>query len=212
MASAYDAWLFDLDGTLVDVDPAHPRRVFDEIGDRLGRAFSDAEVTTLWHGFGGSRNAQLRQWGIDPEPFWELFHEIEDPVRRAEATYLYDDAERLLADLEGPAGVVTHSQPPLTEAVLERLDIADRFDTVVCCGDDVGWKPDPNPVYRALDDLGVSGDGETILVGDSPSDVGAAWNAGLDAAHIERFDPVERGHCVLADHRIERLDGLFSTG
>ncbi|QSG06524.1 HAD family hydrolase [Halapricum desulfuricans] len=208
MASAYDAWLFDLDGTLVDVDPAHPRRVFDEIGDRLGREFSEAEVTTLWHGFGGSRNAQLRQWGLDPDPFWELFHEVEDPVRRAEATYLYDDAERLLAELEGPVGVVTHSQPPLTEAVLDRLEIADWFDAVVCCGEDIGWKPDPGPVYRALDDLGVSGDGETILVGDSPSDVGAAWNAGLDAAHVERFDPAERGHCVLADHRVDRLDSL----
>mgnify|MGYP000031680507 CR=1 FL=1 len=175
---------------------------------QLGREFSDEEVLTLWHGFGGSRDAQLRQWGIDPEPFWRLFHEVEDPIRRAEATYLYEDAERLLADLDGPIGIVTHSQPPLTEAVFDHLDIGDWFDTVVCCGDDVGWKPDPTPVYRALEDLGTPDDQRTVLVGDSPSDIGAAWNAGLDAVHVERFDPDQRGHCVLADHRVSRLDGL----
>jgi phosphoglycolate phosphatase len=35
MASTdYDVWLFDLDGTVIDVDPAHSRRVFDEVGAR----------------------------------------------------------------------------------------------------------------------------------------------------------------------------------
>jgi phosphoglycolate phosphatase len=213
MASAeYDVWLFDLDGTLVDIEPDHPRRVFDEIGDRLGQEFTDREVTVLWHGLGGSRNEQLREWGVDPEPFWAAFHEIEDPIRRAEATYLYDDAERLLADLDRPIGVVTHSQTHLTEAALDHLDIADWFDTVVCCDADIGWKPDPAPVERALTDLGVAGNGhEGVLVGDSPADIGAAWNAGLDAAHVERFDPHERGQCVRADYRVDRLDALRET-
>jgi len=211
MASGtYDAWLFDLDGTLIDVDPAHPRRVFDEIGDRLGREFTDAEVTTLWHGLGGSRNAQLRRWGIEPESFWDAFHQVEDPARRAEATYLYEDAERLLTEIDAPVGVVTHSQPHLTSAALDHLDIAEWFDTVVCCGDEIGWKPDPDPVYRALDDLGVATEQTVLLVGDSSSDIGAAWNAGLTAAHVERFDPHERGHCVLADRRVDRLDRLLS--
>jgi len=129
MASAeYDVWLFDLDGTLVDIEPDHPRRVFDEIGDRLGQEFTDREVTVLWHGLGGSRNEQLREWGVDPEPFWAAFHEIEDPIRRAEATYLYDDVERFVGAIDGPVGLVTHCQEYLTGPVLDELDIADWFD------------------------------------------------------------------------------------
>ena len=204
----YDVWLFDLDGTVVDTTFEHARAVFDDVGDRIGYEFSDGQVEVLWHGLGGERSAQLRAWGIDPDPFWAAFHDLENPERRAEATYLYDDAERLLSSIEGPLGIVTHSQSALAELVLDRLDIADWFDTVVCCGGELGWKPDPAPVERALADLGATNGHSGVLIGDSPSDVGAAWNAGLDAAHVERFDPHRRGQCVRADYRLERLDEL----
>ena len=39
-ASTYDHWAFDLDGTLVDVEPAYIHDVFDRVGDRLGRGFT----------------------------------------------------------------------------------------------------------------------------------------------------------------------------
>jgi phosphoglycolate phosphatase len=45
--------------------------------------------------------------------------------------------------------------------------------------------------------------------------VGAAWNAGLDAIHVERHGHERRGGCVLGDHRVESFDDLFretSTG
>ena len=209
--SPYDVWLFDLDGTLVDIEFAHARRVLGAVGDRIGYDFSDREIERLWHGLGGERNAQLRRWGIDPEPFWAAFHELEDPQRRAEATYLYDDAARLLDTIDAPTGIVTHSQTHLTDPILDSLDLRRYFDVVVCCDDDLGWKPDPAPVERALDGLGVNGDHAGVLVGDSPGDVGAAWNAGLDAVHVERFDHDTRGQCVRADRRVSRLDELLTA-
>ena len=39
--SDYDVHLFDLDGTLVDAEWSYTRGVFDRVGDRLGRSFSD---------------------------------------------------------------------------------------------------------------------------------------------------------------------------
>jgi phosphoglycolate phosphatase len=206
--SEYDVWLFDLDGTVVDTEFEHAQWVFDRVGDRIGETFSDRQVRLLWHGIGGERDETLRAWDVDPKPFWRAFHDIEDPQRRAEATFLYDDAEPLLESLDGPVGLVTHSQPHLTEPVLDRLGIGDWFDTVVCCSEELGWKPDPTPVERALADLGATNGHSGVFVGDSPGDVGAAWNAGLDAVHVERFDPDWRGHCVRADRRIERLDEL----
>jgi len=206
MTADYDFWLFDLDGTLVDIEPSYPHQVMERVGDRLGVSFTEREADVLWYGLGSTRNDFLDERGIESETFWSVFHEEEDPIARAEATYLYDDAEQFLDRREEPIGLVTHCQEYLTEPVLAHLDIGDWFDTVVCCDDDIGWKPDPRPVQRAMRDLDVGHDGHRgVLVGDNPQDVGAAWNAGLDGVHVRRQSYEELGRCVLGDHRVESL-------
>jgi len=207
----YDVWLFDFDGTLVDTEWSYTRAVFDRVGDRLGRRFTDREAEVLWHGLGGSRDVRLRSWGIDPSEFWPAFHAVEDPMERAEATYLYDDA-RSVGDIDAPTGVVTHCAEFLAEPIIDHLDVADWFDVVVCCDDDTGWKPDPRPIELALRDLGADRDARGVYAGDAASDVGAAKNAGLDAVHVERHDPGKRGHCVLGDHRVTSFDGFLGAG
>jgi len=154
--------------------------------------------------------------GIDPDAFWPAFHAEEDPDARAEATYLHDDAARLLDrvdDTGGPTGLVTHCQRFLAEPVLDRLDLSDRFDAVVCCTDETGWKPDPDPIELAMTDLDVNPQSDRgYYVGDGESDVSAAWNAGLDAVHVERVGHEDRGRCVLGDRRVSRLDELLAGG
>ncbi|MFA1612369.1 HAD family hydrolase [Halobellus rubicundus] len=209
----YDFWLFDLDGTLVDAEWSYTREVFDRVGDRIGREFTDREAEVLWHGLGGARDPQLREWGIDPEEFWPAFHAVEDPQARAEATYLHDDAAALVADLVAagrPVGVVTHCQAFLAEPVIDHLDVGDWFDAFVSCTPELGWKPDPAPVRHAIERLGRNPDtpGRGVLAGDGASDVGAAWNAGLDGIHVERHSPDRRGRCVLADYRVSSFDDL----
>jgi len=209
----YDFWLFDLDGTLVDAEWSYTREVFDRVGDRVGREFTDREAEVLWHGLGGARDPQLREWGIDPDAFWPAFHAVEDPQARAEATYLHDDAADLVSELAAadvPVGVVTHCQAFLAEPVVEHLDVGDWFDAFVSCTAETGWKPDPEPVRQAIERLGrdPSRPGRGVLAGDGASDVGAAWNAGLDGIHVERHSPEHRGRCVLADHRVSSFDEL----
>ncbi|WP_254863506.1 HAD family hydrolase [Halovivax gelatinilyticus] len=208
MDSSYDYWLCDLDGTLVDVEWAYVREVFDEVGDRLGRPFTDAEAETLWHGLTGSRNEQLAAWGFDPETFWREFHDVEEPLVRAEATYLYEDAA-FVGDLDAPVGLVTHCQSFLTDPVLDHLGIRDWFDVVLCCTNETGWKPDPTPVRRVVDDLGVGRNGRSgVLAGDGVCDVGAARNAGLDALFVDRHGPDRRAEPVEGDYRITSFDEL----
>jgi len=202
----YDYWLFDLDGTLVDTKWGYKRDVFDRVGDELGREFTDSEVHALWHGLGGDRDENLREIGIDPSPFWETFDAVDDPMSRAEATYLYDDADALAA-LDAPAGVVTHCPKPVTERVLDSLDVRDWFDTVVCCSEEVGFKPDAEPVRHAVD--GLDAEGRGVLAGDGETDVGAAHNAGLASIHVERHDPHDRGHCILGDHRVGSFEDVL---
>ena len=211
---AYDFWLFDLDGTIIDAEWRYIRETFDRVGHRLGRRFTDREAEILWHGLGGQRNATLQEFGVDPDPFWVAFHEIEDPQQRADATYLHDDAATLLRTITNratPIGLVTHCQEFLTTPVLRHLDIADWFDVVVCCTDELGWKPDPDPVRQAMTELGVDDDHRGALVGDAAVDIGAAWNAGLDGVHVERHGHDTRGRCVLGDYRVRTLESLVAA-
>lgn len=214
----YDFWLLDLDGTVVDIERPYIYHVFDKLGGRLDTSFTDREAELVWYGIGDARNEVLEQKGIDSGPFWDAFHVAEDPELRADATYLYDDAPVVVPELDGPIGVVTHCQEYLTGPVLSDLDITDWFDTVVCCTDETGWKPDPAPVELAMSDLGVGHNGHSgVLVGDDPQDIGAAQNAGLDAVHVRRrvyehlspeLRDSERFRSMGADRRISSLAEL----
>jgi len=145
----YDFWLLDLDGTLIDVEHWYIYEVFDRVGARLDTTFTEAESKALWYGYGDERAAILDDRSVNADRFWDIFHEEERPQARAGATHLYEDAEAFVPALSEPVGLVTHCQEYLTGPVLDHLDIADWFDTVVCCTDETGWKPDPTPVQMA---------------------------------------------------------------
>lgn len=204
----YDFWLLDLDGTLVDVEQSYIHEVFEAVGDRIGYDFSRTEAELLWYDNDDVRGDILSRAGVDADHFWSVYHEVEDPESRAAATFVYDDANAFVPDLEEPVGLVTHCQEYITGPVLERLEIADWFDTAICCSEETGWKPDPAPVRAAMTGLGVANNGHVgALVGDNPQDVRAAHNAGIDAIHVARPQRNWDGSS-LGDHRVTSLAQL----
>jgi phosphoglycolate phosphatase len=208
LADRFDFWLFDYDGTVVDTEWWYVESLLSEVTAAVGHPLSAEQAYAFWHGIGGPRTGLLAGWGIDPPSFWAALDRIEDPTERAAATYLHEDAAQLIARLRAasvPIGVVTHSPPQLAAAVQSALELEGTFDAFVSCSDTVGWKPDPAPVLRAMDALGVSGAQRGVMVGDGDADLGAAWAADLQFIHIDRHGHERRGHCVLGDHRLGDL-------
>ena len=176
---SYDAYLFDLDGTLVDTAP--------DINAALNFCLAKAQLATVdisltrhWVGY-GSRTL------IDQAL---VHHQIEgadiDPLLTDFVTYyahhltdhsqIYPGVEPTLKQLKdrgAKLAVVTNKLTSLAEPLIAQIGLNSYFDLIVCGDTTPHAKPDPAPVNFALNNLGVSAS-NALFVGDSDTDVKAA--------------------------------------
>jgi phosphoglycolate phosphatase len=180
---SYAAYLFDLDGTLVDTAP--------DIGAALNYSLREAgldsvpeQLTRHWIGHGSrtliqkaldNQNAQQ-----DPEPLLKNFiHYYSKNI--ANSSQPYPDVIKcldLLTMRGARLGVVTNKLTELTLRVLEALDLKKYFDTIICGDTTPNPKPSPDPIEKALGELKLM-HSECLFVGDSDTDVRAAKAAGI---------------------------------
>ena len=181
-----EALLFDLDGVLVDVSGSYRRAIVDTAarwgvkltpedvanGKAAGDAANDWKLT----------RRLLAEQGVevDLSELTEVFEELyqgtaEAPGHRRHETLRVD--REFLARLAAvrPLGVVTGRPRADAERVLSENNI-DGFFAAVICMEDATAKPDPAPIRRALERLGV---GTAWMVGDTVDDVRAARRAGV---------------------------------
>jgi HAD superfamily hydrolase (TIGR01509 family) len=177
------AVLWDLDGVLVDTYEVW----FFLLNDVAAR-----------HGYPGiDRALYQKSWGqgmeVDVKNFYPR-HTV-DQVRAEYERYYGDHLHHLKvmdgarAGLEAvrlPKAVITNSPTPLAEQALGLAKLRDCFDTVVGCDQVPASKPAPDGVLLACKRLGVRPD-ETILVGDSRFDEGAAKSAGTAFVWFKSF-------------------------
>jgi len=170
------AFLFDLDGTLLDTAPdmigALNRLRIEENRPELPQADVRRHVS-----HGAKRLVQVGFPGIDGEEFEQLRRRFLDlySARVADGTSLFEGLGDVLAALESrrrPWGVVTNKPGWLTEPLLHKLSLRDRAACVVS-GDTVAErKPHPLPLLHAAQTLGVAPE-LCVYVGDAERDIQA---------------------------------------
>ena len=91
---------------------------------------------------------------------------------------------RELDEFSVKTGVLTNREREFFEhefALVEDGAWLGLFDTTVCGGDTYRRKPNPQPIYKALQNLGESADLDCWYLGDSSTDVACAKRAGITA-------------------------------
>lgn len=179
--------IFDLDGTLIDSVPDIARCV-DAALQALGLAAVGEARVRGWVGR-GSRGL-LRDaltFSLDAAPDEALLQRaLDDYLARYLAdctrdTHLLPGAMELIEALGG-AGVrlccVTNKPGAITRRVLAHFGLLIRFDTVLGGDSGAGVKPDPGPLLNLMARYSIAAD-DTLMIGDSRHDVGAARAAGV---------------------------------
>jgi len=179
--------LIDVDGTLVDSVPDLAYCV-DEMMKAIGREPHGETKVRDWVGNGVERLTRRALIGqLDGEPsdedfakgypiFLDLYKENTSkrsclyPGVREGLDYMKSQGYRL--------GCVTNKDAQFTIPLLKGLGIYDEFGIVVS-GDTLPVKkPDPQPLLHAAAHFGVGAE-DSLMLGDSKSDVTAARNAGF---------------------------------
>ncbi|QEP43139.1 phosphoglycolate phosphatase [Ectothiorhodospiraceae bacterium BW-2] len=179
--------LIDVDGTLVDSVPDLAYCI-DTMLERLDRAPQGEAKVRCWVGNGVERlvcRALTGSMTAEPDEAlfqrgYPLFLELyaENISRRSR---LYPGVEEGLVQLKQAGfrlGCVTNKAEQFTLPLLQNLALRDYFE-IVMSGDSLPKKkPDPLPLLYVADYVGVSAS-ESLMVGDSMSDVKAARAAGF---------------------------------
>lgn len=190
--------LFDLDGTLLDsvdliVDSYHHTLAAhnltpmtrDEILAGLGTTLyavfrnmtDDAESVAAWI-------ATYREYNL-------ANHDL-----RARAYPGVVDMVRRLADTDLRLGMVTSKARAGAERGLKLMGLDGTMEIIIGADNVVKPKPDPEPVLKALDLLGVPAE-TTLFVGDSHHDVYSGKGAGVKTAGVT-WGPFDRAHLEIA--------------
>jgi pyrophosphatase PpaX len=178
------AVLFDWDGTLVDSLGA-----FQHANAAVMAAFGLPWDEAIY------RRNYVPDWrlmylklGVPPERLDEANELWHTTFARAEDVIAFDGVEGALAGLAGTGcrlGIVTAGDRVIVEPQLEATGLG-RLLPVRVYGDDLPvHKPDPAPLHRALELLGlVAHPDEVAYVGDAPTDMRMARAVGVRAVGI----------------------------
>jgi pyrophosphatase PpaX len=194
----FAAYLFDLDGTLIDsID-----LIFRAYRHTAERHLAISPPDSVWReGLGTPLRQQLSAVSEDPDLIEAMvvtyreyhFAHHEDSVKA------YPEMVEVVAALASRGarlGVVTSKLRMGAERGLITTGLMEFFHTIVSADEVSRPKPHPEPVFAALERLGIDA-GNAVFIGDSPHDIAAGREAGVTTAGV-LWGPFAREELTLA--------------
>ncbi len=213
--------VFDLDGTLVETAP-DLHRATNEIMRQEGLAEVDLPKIRAFVGQGAKalikRGAALSDVTFSEEKLDQLTQQFIDIYQSdiAAKSYLYKNVEAALDALESEGAqfcVCTNKKTHLAIKLLETLNIAERFKSIVGADAATHKKPHQQHYLQAIEEA-KGNPQKSIMIGDSISDVGAARNAGAPVVIVSfgytDIAPRDLGPDAIIDNYSELVDTIRS--
>lgn len=177
--------LYDLDGTLADTRRDIINGVRYALDILKGPELTDDEIKDC---VGTGLHALIRKvFRTDDEKLADrgakLYRE-HYKKHMLDHTYLYPGARDFLDHFKDrEQAVITNKPNPFSSQILAALGVADYFIAILAGDNGLPFKPDPAAVHHLMEQTGASEE-EVLFVGDSPIDIQAARNAGVEIATL----------------------------
>lgn len=211
--------MFDLDGTLIDSVPDLANAVDAMLVD-LGREPAGQDAVRHWVGNGAAmlvkRALSAKMVPDETEAILfnkahQLFLEHYRDISGQESV-LYPHVKEILQKLRQSTyylAVITNKPEQFTPALLKAHDLPD-FDMILCGDSLPEKKPHPAPLLHCMETLACGTD-ESVMVGDSVSDIKAAKAAGVPVVCVNYgYNQGEDLSAYQPDALIDRFDELLS--
>lgn len=212
-ATGWSGVLFDLDGTLADTVELILMSFRHTMEAHLGEAPPEDRFLAS---IGQPLPVQLGDFARDEaerlsmlETYVAFQSGIHDEMVRP-----FPGAIEVLDSLRAggvPVGIVTSKGHRIGRRTLEVCGLADRIDYVIFGDQVTRGKPDPEPVLRAMGDLGIDASpGSVVFVGDSPHDLRAGRLAGTRTAAVG-WGPLDRRvlEAEAPDYFLDRMEDIL---
>ncbi|GAA0360795.1 pyrophosphatase PpaX [Bacillus horti] len=202
----YTTVLFDLDGTILDTNDL----IISSMLHALKQFFPEGQHTReeIIPHMGKTLNDIMAHYAPDKvDELTKVYREY-NLSKHDELVQAFPHVKEVLEELKHlgvKMGIVTTKQRLTTEMGLKLCQIDSYFDTVVTLQDVTQPKPHPEPVLKAMSDLGALAP-KTLMVGDSRFDIEAAQRAGVDSAgvawslkgekYLQSFSPTYMLHSI----------------
>lgn len=183
---AIKAFIFDMNGTMIDDMQYHARAWYDILNNDLKAGLTWDEVKVQMYG----KNGEVldRIFGEGHFPFERVEELSMEKERRYQKSYLPDIAllkgfNEFLEKSEQagiPMAIGTAAIPFNIDFILDNLHLHHFFKAIVSADDVAASKPDPETFARCAELLNVPSE-NCLVFEDAPKGVEAAKNAGMKA-------------------------------
>ena len=204
----YSLYLFDFDNTLYDTNEGI-REILRHALPMVGVEYDDS----MFGEFTGLSMDQVFERYVGD---WSLYDRYKDEFMRIVRSDVYmtgtpfPETESVLRELRNRGrrlGIVSGKMSFKIENLMGRDGMLDMIETIVGYGDTERHKPFPDPIELALSRFDVPKE-DVLYIGDSPNDSGAAINAGIDCAIVNRHNGLTPDG-LECTYELDSLEGLL---